>query len=153
MTTLYTNRTSVRKWLHVALLASLIGLISACSRPIQLTLRGEQDMNMGGNAAVVRIYQLSNRAGFERTSIEALWQSDEAIARDLVGRREEVMLYPGQEESIELELEKATRFIGIAANLREPYLDTWREIYPVDHVRGRSMTIDVGTDRIEIVGR
>jgi type VI secretion system VasD/TssJ family lipoprotein len=131
----------------------LAGSVSACSRPVALTLRGEPGMNRGGNAATVRIYQLSNNAGFERASIDALWRSDEAIARDLVGRREEIVIYPEQTQTLEMTLNKETRFIGIAANLREPFANAWREIYAVDRIRGRDITVIIGDDRIEIVGR
>lgn len=107
-------------------------------------------MNMGGNAALIRVYQLRSSSGFERSSLDAFWRSDEAIANDLIGIREEVLLYPDQEHAFDLKLEKDTRFVGIAANLRDPYSNAWREVIEVNRLRGRKVTVRIASDRLEV---
>ncbi len=143
---------SPRRLAPVCVLALALG---GCSRtlppppPTRVVVTGEADLNAGGNAAVVRIYQLAGDAGFQRADLQDFWQSDEqALGDELLGSAREVLLYPDDSETVELALEAGTQFVGFAADLRTPDPDHWRAVYPVDAVRGKAVAVRVGENRL-----
>lgn len=118
---------------------------------MEMTVRGEANMNNGGNAAVVRIYQLTGDSNFMRTSIESFWENDEqALGDELIGSKEEILLYPNEERAIDLEIGDETRFVGIAADLRAPDPLQWRHVFNADELRGEQITVTVSEDRLNV---
>lgn len=134
------------------------GLLIGCGRgaerapaPIQLHISGSPDMNSGGNAAIVRAYLLASDASFRRTNLEAFWQDDTAaLGSDLIAPKREVLLYPGENEDIQLNMIPGVAYVGIAADLRNPDPNSWRVIYPVSELRGRRLIVTVGEDRLDV---
>ena len=121
-------------WLLLFVLAPV--LVSGCSAlpfvggapTVQMRIAGQSDMNSGGNAAVVRVYQLSGEINFKRTPLSTFWRNDqEALGGELV-RQKEVLLYPDETKTFELEVAETASHIGIAANLRDPDQEQWRAI-------------------------
>lgn len=146
-----------------AVLALLVAvpLLASCSRrplepppppePTVIELSGTADMNAGGNAAIVRVYLLTSDAAFRRTPIQDFWQDDAAaLGADLVGTKREILLYPGDRESMQLTPGADVAFIGFAADLRNPDPNAWRAIHPVDDLRGRRVAVTVTTDRLAV---
>ncbi len=117
---------------------------------LRVTLTGQPDMNSGGNAAVVRIYQLSGASNFTRSPLEAFWRDDEAALGDELVQKREVLLYPEQERSVVLEISEAAQFVGVAANLRNPNREAWRAIYSIPDLdlEEQGVVVSVGDDRI-----
>jgi len=139
-----------------------IGVLASCGRgavvtptppppdPVLIAVDGLADMNAGGNAAIVRVYLLASDAGFRRTPIQDFWQDDAAaLGSDLMGAKREVLLYPGDQETFQIEPVAGVAFVGIAADLREPDPNGWRVIYPVGDLRGRRLAITVNSDRLD----
>lgn len=89
-----------------------------------------------GNAAEVRVYQLSNRVNFDMSDPRRFWEDDvAALGNELVGVPVQFSVFPNREsDELEIVITKKTRFIGIAANLREPDSNTWKRVYTVDQV-------------------
>lgn len=117
----------------------------------EMTMQGGTDMNNGGNAAVVRVYQLTGDSNFMRSSLESFWRDDEqALGSELVGAKQEILLYPQQERGVELTIGEGTRFVGIAADLREPDPVGWRHIFDAEELRGKEVNITVGSDRLSV---
>jgi type VI secretion system VasD/TssJ family lipoprotein len=82
------------------------------------------------NAAVVRVYELTSRANFDRASRAALWRDDSAaLGGELVTRRE-LTLLPDAKESLKIGLRKPTRFVAVAADFYDPAGEGWRVVYP-----------------------
>jgi type VI secretion system VasD/TssJ family lipoprotein len=130
----------------------LVGLLfwSGCSSPIEIMLAGQSDMNSGGNAAVVRIYELSGDGNFANTPLSTFWQDDVgALGGELVNPPRNVTVYPNEEETLQLELADETQFLGVAANLRDPDRARWRALYAVEEV-GDRVTVVVYSDRIDV---
>jgi type VI secretion system VasD/TssJ family lipoprotein len=133
-------------------------LVAGCGRPpvappppppLTITVAGGEDLNGGGNAAVLRIYQLGGDANFRRAPVQAFWQDDEqALGAELVGTKREVLLFPGSTETVRVDLEDEAAFVAVAADLRDPDPEGWRAIYPADEVRGRAVAVVVGDDRL-----
>lgn len=144
---------------RTVLLVSLAGLLLAgCRRaqlppppppPLAITVIGEADLNSGGNAAVVRIYQLAGDANFRRAPVQSFWQNDEqALGSELLAGKREVLLFPDATEAVELRLDDRAQFIGFAADLRDPDPDHWRALFPVSEVRGKAVAVLVGERRL-----
>ncbi|MEP0548442.1 MAG: type VI secretion system lipoprotein TssJ [Rhodothermales bacterium] len=146
--------------LHVLLFAGVFAVFSGCRSsapppppppepPLTVTVVGGSDLNGGGNAAVLRIYQLAGDANFQRAPVQAFWQSDEQVlGSELLGAKREVLLFPESTEIVRIVLDEKTQFLAIAADLRDPDPDHWREIYPVSDVRGKAMAVVVGENRL-----
>jgi len=130
--------------------AGCSGPLGLFSGPLEISIRGTTDMN-GGNAARVRIYELAGDTNFQNTPVGSFWQSDrDALGDELVRPPREVLIYPGQNESVEFELAEDTQFIGVASDLRNPRRDGWRTVYPINDVQGERMVVNVGVDQITV---
>lgn len=130
----------------------LLGVLlwSGCSSSLEVMISGASDMNNGGNAAVVRIYELSGDSNFMNTPLSAFWRDDEgALGNELVTPPRKVTLYPDAAETIEFELADETTFIGVAADLRNPDREQWRSIHPLDEV-GDRVSVTVQSNRISV---
>ncbi len=155
------RRPSLRP-VHLAVLVGVLVVVSGCGRapqvpppppppepPLTVTVVGEEDLNGGGNAAVLRIYQLAGDANFQRAPVQAFWQNDEqALGGELISAKREVLLFPGSTEDVRIVIDDRAQFLAIAADLRDPDPDNWRAIYPVDAVRGKAMAVLVGDNRL-----
>ncbi|NNE35705.1 MAG: type VI secretion system lipoprotein TssJ [Rhodothermales bacterium] len=119
-----------------------------CKGPIELTLSGQQDLN-GGNSATDVVYQLTSNATFLRTPADVFWvNDDQVLAGELVGAKQTVVLFPGESEEVEVKLNRGSRFLGVAANLRNPDPQHWKAVYAADEVKGKRMSVSVGHDRL-----
>jgi len=131
-------------------------ILTACgfSKPLRLplSLEGSSSMNSGGNAAVVRVYQLASSTTFRQAPIESFWQDDEGLlGSDLVVPKVERTLYPDAVEEITLEIHENTRYIAIAADLRDPDADHWRQLFTVEEVEeGQPFVVEVGERRLRL---
>ncbi len=100
---------------------------------VTVSVQGDSRMNFVNdrpNAAVVRVYELTSRANFDRASRAALWRDDSAaLGGELVTRRE-VTLLPDAKESFKIGLRKPTRFVAVAADFYDPAGEGWRVVYP-----------------------
>lgn len=134
----------------------LVLILTACgsAEPLRLplSLEGSSAMNSGGNAAVVRVYQLASSTTFRQAPIESFWQDDEGLlGSDLVVPKVERTLYPDDVEEITLEIHDNTRYIAIAADLRDPEADHWRQIFTVEEVEaGQPFVVEVGERRLRL---
>lgn len=135
-----------------------VWLLAGCggSRALNMTLAGKPDMNSiddggGGNAAVVRIYQLSNETNFRDVTLEAFWQNDEeALGSELIAPPQQIRLFPDQQETIKVEPTSNTKFIGVAADLRQPDRERWRQIYSIEEMKGKRIMVEVGKNYVTI---
>jgi type VI secretion system VasD/TssJ family lipoprotein len=126
-------------------------LATGCSGPMEMRVRGDDQMNGGGNPAVVRIYQLSGESSFTRATAADFWADDVAqISDELIGRPQDLTIYPGEQRSLTLEPSDDTQFIGFAADLRNPNRNQWRSIHPVSRLKGKTVTLEVLTDRLNV---
>ncbi|GIV60300.1 MAG: type VI secretion lipoprotein [Rhodothermaceae bacterium] len=151
------KRNNLLTVLRVTCWGLALGLLAGCggTRPLSLNVVGTPQLNSAetgnSNAAVVRIYELTGTANFQSATLESFWRNDtEALGQELV-RRQELLLYPDTVERIEIEPDPATRYIGVAADLRRPAREGWRQIIPVEQLRNRTFTIEIGADRIAIL--
>jgi type VI secretion system VasD/TssJ family lipoprotein len=107
-------------------------------------------MNMGGNAAVVKLYQLKGDGNFRSVPFSTFWRDDEAaLGGELLEAPRKVTVYPADSSTIEFDLLDKAQHIGVAANLRKPDQDEWRFTHPVREM-GDEVAVTVTEDRIEV---
>lgn len=124
-------------------------LATGCSTTAEVMMRGQTDMNSGGNAAVVQVYELSGKGSFMDISPQTFWKGNGALSGVLVGSPHRNTLFPNETKTFELELADKTKFIGVAANLRDPDSEEWRALYPVKEV-GDQLSVTVHSNRISV---
>ena len=127
------SRTSSLFFLALVL-AATVGCATLRPKPsVTVSVQGDSRMNVvndRANAAVVRVYELTSRANFDRASRAALWRDDSAaLGGELVAKRE-LTLLPDAKESLKIGLQKPTRFVAIAADFYDPDGEGWRTVYP-----------------------
>jgi type VI secretion system VasD/TssJ family lipoprotein len=135
-------RTTVASFLLVAFFAT------GCSTTIEVMMSGQSDMNGGGNAAVVQVYELSGEGNFQDISFRAFWQQEGALSK-LVGSPHRKTVYPDETTTFELEVAEDTKLVGVAANLRNPDSEQWRALFPVEEV-GDRLSVTVRDTRISV---
>lgn len=67
----------------------------------------------------------------------------------LIGTPWKKTVYPNERKQFELEVADKTKFIGVAANLRNPDSEKWRALYPVEEV-GDWVSVTVYSNRISV---
>ena len=115
-------------------LAATAGCATLRPKPsVTVSVQADSRMNVvndRANAAVIRVYELTSRANFDRASRAALWRDDSAaLGGELVAKRE-LTLLPDAQESLKIGLKKPTRFVAVAADFYDPDGDGWRAVYP-----------------------
>ena len=132
----------LRSLLLVAALTALAGCRPPAAPATTVVLTGTAMLNAGGNAAIVRLYPLASDARFRQTPQADFWRAGSAVDADLAGPVREVLLYPGDEETIDLPLGGAA-YLGVAADLRAPDRDAWRAVFPVGAVDKMRLVVTV----------
>lgn len=120
------------------------------SIPLVVEVSGANDLNGGGNAAFVHVFQLTDNAGFRTTQAESFWQAPEQVLGDALRGANQVQLFPGANERLDLELNPDARFVGVAANLRDPDRDRWRAVLPASEVQGRILRVVVDANSLSV---
>ena len=138
--------------LRSCLLVAALALFAGCRPPAApsttVVISGTSALNAGGNAAIVRLYPLASDARFRQTPQADFWRAGSAVDADLAGPVREVLLYPGDEETIELALGGAA-YLGVAADLRAPERDRWREVFPVGAVDEMRLAVTVDSASVQ----
>lgn len=148
--------TSIANRCTLVVLVCALLLVSGCSSalnifsgPLTVRLQGQEDMN-GGNAARVHIFELAGETNFRTATVSKFWRDTKGtLGGELINAREE-LLYPNETKTVEFEVAEKTKFIGIAANLRNPDREQWRSIHPVEEVKGEEIAVTVGVDRVQV---
>jgi type VI secretion system VasD/TssJ family lipoprotein len=139
-----------KKYNWLIALFYFVGLIIwGCASHQGLAIKGSDDQNSGGHPVVIHIYQLSSDTNFNRAVVESFWQDDTNIlGDDLVKPKIEILLAPGEIKRLKLKLSDEIKFIGIAADFRNPDKNGWRKVYPIDSNRAKNILINVASDRL-----
>ena len=129
----------------------LILFFSSCMKYMYIGIQGSADLNNGGHAVVVRIYQLRIDSNFINAPIDTFWnEGEDIIANDMTAPKIELILTPGETKQIDLEIEEETQFIGVAADFRMPDKTGWKQIHPVSSTNLRDLWVSVGSNRLII---
>lgn len=114
---------------------------------LDIVLAGTRELNrdQGGEAhpVVVRVYELASADNFQRSTAAALWEDDDRVLGDEYVGKQVLILQPGSELRLRLELKKDTRYVGIAGNFIDPDADRWRQLYDASTRRQQNRVLRV----------
>ena len=119
---------------------------------VVVSVHGDAQMNYVNerpNAAVVRVYQLTSRANFDRATRATLWRDDSAALGAELVAKQEVTLLPDAEESLKIGLKKTTRFVAVAADFYNPEGEAWRAVYPA-HSGKKPIQVRLGQRQLSL---
>ena len=88
----------------------------------------------GGNAVVIKIYQLTNDDNFRYADFKSLWKnSEKTLANELIPPFREELIIPNKNiELKEFEISKDAAFVGVVGDFHSPSTNGWRLIISVD---------------------
>jgi type VI secretion system protein VasD len=145
-----------RLFLQFVLTGLCLLLLTGCGKEparVNIALNAAPDVNPdpSGQAlsVVVRIYQLKDPGRFETADYYAVWKSDkETLADDYLERQERV-IQPGTQRTIEIRANPQAAYLGFVALFRNPTGDTWRKIVPI-HGKNPKITLRLQGQNLEI---
>ncbi|RKY91233.1 MAG: type VI secretion system lipoprotein TssJ, partial [Ignavibacteriae bacterium] len=88
----------------------------------------------GGNAVVIKIYQLTNDDKFRLADFKSLWKkAEETLANEFIPPFIEETIVPNKNYELkEIEISKEAAFVGVVGDFHSPSKDGWRLIISVD---------------------
>lgn len=161
-------RQAVRLLLFVSVLTAALGAaacrsaqqppVATAPPPLRLTFYGTANMNSSGegenaNAAVVRLYGLTSPTNFKDVTPDAFWRDDAAALGEELVSTQQILLYPDQRQELMLDPSDGVQYIGVAADLRRPDPNGWRQVYAVEALRGRTVQVEVGATEVRVIIR
>jgi len=147
------------------LAVAALGLLAGCPHTVasmmstsfeaRLVASASLNPDPSGRASplVVRLYELKDRAAFDRADFFDLFDNESAtLGADLV-TRDEIQLEPGQQRKVERRLDDATKFLGIIAAYRDLDNAEWRAVVPIRQNHGNEFSIGLGGQAVTVVPR
>lgn len=100
---------------------------------LRLDVAGDANPNVEGRGAPVmlRIYELKGLAGFNGADFFALYDKDQASLGPELVRKRELLVRPGEKQSLVLEPEEGTGFFAAMAAFRKLDSARWRVSAPI----------------------
>jgi len=100
---------------------------------------------------VVRIYQLKNKERLEQADFRSLWKSDrEVLGADFLDRRE-IILNPGENIQIDVDLMEESAFVAVMALFRKTEGKSWRQVVSLKGWGHRSFEVSLQKQAIRFV--
>lgn len=132
-----------RRWIS-RLCGLLVIAIVGCfgSSPIAVNLIGEPTQNRR-NSVVVRIYQLSSRANFDRADTATFWKDDAAVLGAELLEKKDLTMLPDDRQTRSLTPIPKAQFIAVVADFIRPESDAWKRIVPIGAVKHNQITIRI----------
>ncbi|MCT8962727.1 MULTISPECIES: type VI secretion system lipoprotein TssJ [Pseudomonas] len=131
--------------------------VEANSAAVELHFHAIAGLNPGANGQAapvrVRIFELKNAATFGRSDYFALAdRAQSTLGLDLLDQ-DEVMVQPGQQLSIQRDLDPSTRQIGLLVGYRELDRAQWRTVLnvPPRQYTEYQISLDVRAVRADVV--
>ena len=110
-----------------------VALLSGCAEPrVRMGLSSTANLNLNDYdeplPVVVRIYQLNDDADFLSAEFMELWKDDlKALGNSLL-TRDEVVMNPAAQMTLEYPRHEQTRFVAVMGVFREPGESSWQDI-------------------------
>ena len=148
----------------LAVAAACAAMLQACAAPpppppppptiAKLTLSTSADANATaagqGAPTVVRVYQLTSTAGFEKAEFFRLLNADSAtLGQDLV-KRDEYLLAPGTTKEETLAIPDRVKALGVFAAYRQFGSRTWRVTVPLPANKTTPVTVTVSASGVVV---
>jgi len=112
---------------------------------VQMTLRSSDDVNPNeagdGSPVVVRVYQLKTEKAFQAADFFAIYKDDRTVLGDERITGDEFVLMPSERRTLQVNLSKETRYIGVIAAYRDIRNAQWRGLVPTPR-KGFSVAVE-----------
>jgi type VI secretion system protein VasD len=152
---------------HCLLSAAVAAILSAagCSSPpppppptvVNLTLTSGPDANPTasgqGAPVVMRVYQLSSPAGFEKAEFFRLLNQDSATLGSDIVKKDEFLLPPGGTKTLNLSPAPTVKSIGVFAAYREFRDVTWRGTADVPPNKTTEVTVKADAKGVTVAAK
>src|SRR5262245_21222148 len=140
--------------------AAAIALASCKSVPLKpsseskatVALSAAADVNPDAagkpSPVIVRVYQLKGDTAFAGADFFALFDDDmKVLGPELIGR-EEYVLTPSENRTVELAVPKTAKFVGVIAAFRDIRNSQWRRLVPAP-LKKNNVTLSVERARVQ----
>ena len=148
---------------RIVLLAMALLLLSACASDpappaptiVVLQFQAAADLNPSpdGQAAPVRVrlYELKSGAAFSRADYFSLVDAANAtLATDLL-EQDELLIQPGQQLTVERQLDEQSRLLGFVVAYRQLDSAVWRQLVNIPSNQTSQLSISLGAKAISAV--
>jgi type VI secretion system protein VasD len=116
-----------------------------------MTLAVSRDANPDANGrpspVVVRVYQLKTDGAFRSAEFFALFEDEQKVLGPELITRDEFVLAPAEQRTIDVSLAADTRFVGAIAAFRDIRNSEWRVLLPTPK---KGLTVNVERTRIAL---
>ncbi len=137
------------------LLFALLPLaLATCAPPplpptvINASVTTTADVNAGPNGTgapiSLRVYQLASPAGFEGAQFFPVFNTDAAVLKDDLVKRDDLLLAPGQSKTLTLSPPDRAKAIGVLAAYRDYESVAWRAVVAIPANQTSSLAVMVG---------
>lgn len=132
-------------------LVVLLFFASSCA-VTEVTINGTTRQNDGGSAADIYIYQLAGEDAFQNVQLNTFWlKGEEELATDLLKKEPLVKILPDETRVIRVKNIKGAKYLGIAADLRQPDARNWKDTIKLKRWGKKKAIVTIGATRIEVV--
>lgn len=146
------SRTQLQRIAHLALLSVTLIYMVGCggTKQLQVTVMGSTDLNSGGNAARIYVYELTNDTNFKEVPLESFWENPEAALGNELINSQQILLYPDRRETIFITPTEEMQYVGVAADLRQPDREGWRQVYSKSEIDKKGLVVQVGENSVTL---
>ncbi len=119
----------------IMLVLLIAGLTGCSAKQVEVGISSTANLNLNDFdeplPVVVRIYQLADDAEFDKVAFTDLWKDDLKALRDSLLTKEEIVMNPAAQQTLEFQRHEQARFVGVMGVFRTPEEEQWRDIEPV----------------------
>ena len=139
----------------------VLGLVACAAPPppppptvVDLKLNTAKDVNQTqagqGAPVVVRVYQLSSPAGFEKAEFFRLLNQDSATLGADIVKKDEYLLAPGTSKSVNMTPMASVKALGVFAAYRDFQNVTWRGTAEIPPNKTTNVVVDADGKGIKV---
>jgi type VI secretion system protein VasD len=149
-------RTANRLTVWLLLCAGFLSFTACPKEPARINMVVSAANNVNPDAGgkplsvVVRIYQLKDKGRLETADYNSLVKADTILAEDVLEKQERVV-QPGTQETIEVQANPTAAYVGVVALFRNPTGDAWRKIVPIPRSKLLKLNISLQEHSIDVV--
>lgn len=123
--------------LAILLCFSSVSLFSCATPALKIDLSSDATINTSSDgqsfSVLLRFYQLSDPAIFERSDYDALWRDAAGVLGVTLLDEKELMVEPSTSLSLSLTKHDAAEYLGIVAYFREHESADWKAYKKLNH--------------------
>ncbi len=121
---------------------------------VNATVSATADANAGpdgvGAPVAIRVYQLVSPAGFAGAQFFPVFNTDIAVLKDDIVKRDDLLVAPGQSKTLELKPEDRAHAIGVFAAYRDYEHVAWHAVVDIPAHRTSTLSVTAGSSGLTL---